>query len=75
MRTKRQIKVDRLFMVFFSTFGFLGAGYFLGTEELVKMFLCFIIAAYGSIRNDSLNNDLEYGRFVKQEDSEWKWIY
>ena len=63
MRTKNEIKVDRLFSLIIGNLGVFSMGYYLSTNNLLKMFLSFIAVLF-LIRVDRCNNDLEYGRYT-----------
>lgn len=65
MRTKNQIKVDRLFSVLIGMSGLIGIGFFTAEEDILKMFISFL-ATLVLIRVDKCNNDLEYGRYVRK---------
>jgi len=69
MRTKIQIKTDRFFMVFIGILGVFGLGFYTAQYEIIELLIC-IAASSALLRIDKLNNNLEYGRYIKEEKSE-----
>ncbi|KKM69993.1 hypothetical protein LCGC14_1445210 [marine sediment metagenome] len=61
LRTKNQIKVDRLFSLFIGYMGLIGIGYYSATQDFLRLVIS-VIAILFLLRVDKCNNDLEYGR-------------
>ncbi len=64
LRTKKEIKFDRLFSVFIGSLGTFAFGYFFASQDLIKMFISFLAVLF-LIRVDKCNNDLEYGKYIE----------
>lgn len=66
MRTKSQIKIDRLLSSCIGTFGSIGVGFYIAKENIIFALLCFCAMLF-LLRVDKCNNDLEYGRHIKEK--------
>lgn len=69
LKTKTQIKVDRLFSCSIGGFGILVLGFGLGRANFLQMIVGGL-SMLMLMRVDKLNNDLEYGRFAKSSKGE-----
>lgn len=66
LKTKSQIKTDRLFSLLIGSMGLLGIGYYTATDNNLKLIIS-VLAMLFLIRVDKCNNDLEYGKYKKEK--------
>lgn len=69
MRTKSQIKLDRLISIFIGYLSLIVLGYSVAKANAVGMCISLLTMLI-LLRVDNCNNDLEYGRFALEEQDE-----